>query len=173
MAAGHRRLSRKNGTDTECADSVVGARRHQSLERHGWHLRGITPRRLSPQGVFAVVKTYADKLNILAGPHDLRRSFASSRTSASHRSNRYSFLLDTLLWLQPRSTLASSRTFVMRRVTALDFYLRRMVSLTRRCSRWRCNACFVLLDGSHLRCIGAEVSRIQLTAGPEVKRVKR
>jgi integrase len=44
----------------------------RSVTRHG-HL---TPRRLSPQGVFAVVKTYADKLNILAGPHDLRRSFA-------------------------------------------------------------------------------------------------
>jgi site-specific recombinase XerC len=44
----------------------------RSVTRHG-HL---TPRRLSPQGVFAVVKTYADKLHIVAGPHDLRRSFA-------------------------------------------------------------------------------------------------
>ena len=44
----------------------------RSVTRHG-HL---TPRRLSPQGVFAVVKTYADKLRIMAGPHDFRRSFA-------------------------------------------------------------------------------------------------
>ena len=44
----------------------------RSVTRHG-HL---TPRRLSPQGVFTVVKTYADKLRIMAGPHDLRRSFA-------------------------------------------------------------------------------------------------
>src|SRR6185369_5679538 len=39
----------------------------RSVTRHG-HL---TRRRLSPQGVFAVVKTYADKLHIMAGPHDL------------------------------------------------------------------------------------------------------
>jgi site-specific recombinase XerD len=44
----------------------------RSVTRHG-HL---TPRRLSPQGVFTVVKAYADKLQIVAGPHDLRRSFA-------------------------------------------------------------------------------------------------
>jgi site-specific recombinase XerD len=44
----------------------------RSVTRHG-HL---TRRRLSPQGVFAVVKTYADRLHITAGPHDLRRSFA-------------------------------------------------------------------------------------------------
>ena len=44
----------------------------RSVTRHG-HL---TTRRLSPQGVFSVVKTYADKLHVVAGPHDLRRSFA-------------------------------------------------------------------------------------------------
>ena len=44
----------------------------RSVTRHG-HL---TPRRLSPQGVFTIVKTYADKLQIVVGPHDLRRSFA-------------------------------------------------------------------------------------------------
>jgi site-specific recombinase XerC len=44
----------------------------RSVTRHG-HL---TPRRLSPQGVFTIVKTYADKLHLVAGPHDLRRSFA-------------------------------------------------------------------------------------------------
>jgi integrase len=44
----------------------------RSVTRHG-HL---TPRRLSPQGVFTIVKVYADKLQMVAGPHDLRRSFA-------------------------------------------------------------------------------------------------
>jgi site-specific recombinase XerD len=44
----------------------------RSVTRHG-HL---TPRRLSPQGVFAVVKAHAHRLHIVAGPHDLRRSFA-------------------------------------------------------------------------------------------------
>jgi site-specific recombinase XerD len=33
-------------------------------------------RRISPQGVFTIVKTYADKLQIVVRPHDLRRSFA-------------------------------------------------------------------------------------------------
>ena len=44
----------------------------RSVTRHG-HL---TPRRLSPQGVFSIVKTYADKLQLVVRPHDLRRSFA-------------------------------------------------------------------------------------------------
>ena len=44
----------------------------RSVTRHG----SITPRRLSPQGVFAIVKTYADQLHIVVRPHDLRRSFA-------------------------------------------------------------------------------------------------
>ena len=35
---GHRRPGWQNGPDSECADSVVGARRHHPLERCGWHL---------------------------------------------------------------------------------------------------------------------------------------
>ena len=44
----------------------------RSVTRHGQ----ITPRRLSPQGVFMIVKTYADQLHVVVRPHDLRRSFA-------------------------------------------------------------------------------------------------
>jgi site-specific recombinase XerC len=44
----------------------------RSVTRHG-HL---TLRRISPQGVFTIVKTYADQLHVLVRPHDLRRSFA-------------------------------------------------------------------------------------------------
>ena len=44
----------------------------RSVTRHG-HL---TPRRLSPQGVFSIVRTYADQLQIVVRPHDLRRSYA-------------------------------------------------------------------------------------------------
>ena len=44
----------------------------RSVTRHG-HL---TPRRLSPQGVFMIVKTYADQIQVVVRPHDLRRSFA-------------------------------------------------------------------------------------------------
>jgi site-specific recombinase XerD len=44
----------------------------RSVTRHGH----ITVRRLSPQGVFTIVKAYADKLQIVVAPHDLRRSFA-------------------------------------------------------------------------------------------------
>ena len=44
----------------------------RSVTRHG-HL---TPRRLSPQGVFSIVKAYAEQLHFIARPHDLRRSFA-------------------------------------------------------------------------------------------------
>jgi site-specific recombinase XerD len=44
----------------------------RSVTRHG----RLTPRRLSPQGVFTIVKTYADKLQVAVRPHDLRRSFA-------------------------------------------------------------------------------------------------
>jgi site-specific recombinase XerD len=44
----------------------------RSVTRHG-HLR---MRRLSSQGVFTIVKTYADQLHIVLCPHDLRRSFA-------------------------------------------------------------------------------------------------
>jgi site-specific recombinase XerD len=36
----------------------------------------VTPRQLSPQGVFMIVKNYADQLQVVARPHDLRRSFA-------------------------------------------------------------------------------------------------
>ena len=36
----------------------------------------VTPRQLSPQGVFMIVKNYADQLHVVARPHDLRRSFA-------------------------------------------------------------------------------------------------
>ena len=35
---GHRRPGWQNGPDSECTDSVVGARRHHPLERCGWHL---------------------------------------------------------------------------------------------------------------------------------------
>jgi site-specific recombinase XerD len=41
------------------------------VTRHG-HLTG----RLSPQAVFTIVMTYADRLHIVVRPHDLRRSFA-------------------------------------------------------------------------------------------------
>jgi site-specific recombinase XerD len=34
------------------------------------------PRQISPQGVFMIVKTYADQLQAVVRPHDLRRSFA-------------------------------------------------------------------------------------------------
>ncbi len=44
----------------------------RSLTRHGH----IAPRRLSPQAVFSIVKSYASKLGIRARPHDLRRTFA-------------------------------------------------------------------------------------------------
>ena len=44
----------------------------RSVTRHG-HL---ALRRLSPQGVFTIVKAYADKLHVVVRPHDLRRSFA-------------------------------------------------------------------------------------------------
>jgi site-specific recombinase XerC len=44
----------------------------RSVTRHG----RVTPRRLSPQGVFTLAKAYGDKLRIEAGPHDMRRSFA-------------------------------------------------------------------------------------------------
>ena len=80
-------LAGKQGKDSQCADSVVGVHRDCPLERGGWHLGGaifrsvtrhghLTLRRLSPQGVFAIVKTYADKLKLVVRPHDLRRSFA-------------------------------------------------------------------------------------------------
>jgi integrase len=54
------------------AAGVSGGAIFRGVTRHG-HLM---PRRLSPQGVFTIVKTYADMLQIVAGPHDLRRSFA-------------------------------------------------------------------------------------------------
>jgi site-specific recombinase XerD len=44
----------------------------RSVTRHGH----MMPRRLSPQGVFMIVKTYADQLHVVVRPHDLRRSFA-------------------------------------------------------------------------------------------------
>jgi integrase len=44
----------------------------RSVTRHGH----MTLRRLSPQGVFMIVKIYADQLHIVVRPHDLRRSFA-------------------------------------------------------------------------------------------------
>jgi site-specific recombinase XerD len=44
----------------------------RSVTHHG-HL---TPRRVSPQGVFSIVKAYAEKLRFMVRPHDLRRSFA-------------------------------------------------------------------------------------------------
>ena len=44
----------------------------RSVTRHGY----LTPRRLSPQGVFSIVKAYAEKLRFIMRPHDLRRSFA-------------------------------------------------------------------------------------------------
>ena len=56
---------------TEVANISEGAI-FRSVTRHG----RLTPRRLSPQGVFTVVKAYADQLHIVAGPHDLRRSYA-------------------------------------------------------------------------------------------------
>jgi len=56
---------------TDAASISTGAV-FRSVTRHG-HL---TPRRLSPQGVFTIVKSYAHQLQIAASPHDLRRSFA-------------------------------------------------------------------------------------------------
>ena len=44
----------------------------QSVTRYG----RVTSRQLSAQGVFMIVKTYADQLHIAIRPHDLRRSFA-------------------------------------------------------------------------------------------------
>jgi site-specific recombinase XerC len=44
----------------------------RSVTRHG----RLTPRQISPQGVFMIVKTYADQLHAVVRPHDLRRSFA-------------------------------------------------------------------------------------------------
>jgi site-specific recombinase XerD len=44
----------------------------RSVTRHGQ----VKSRRLSPQGVFSIVKTYAEKLHVTVRPHDLRRSFA-------------------------------------------------------------------------------------------------
>ena len=43
-----------------------------SVTRHGH----VSARRLSPQAVFAIVKTYAERLRLDVRPHDLRRSFA-------------------------------------------------------------------------------------------------
>jgi integrase len=44
----------------------------RSVTRHG----GVRPRRISPQGVFMIVKTYSDRFHAMVRPHDLRRSFA-------------------------------------------------------------------------------------------------
>jgi site-specific recombinase XerD len=44
----------------------------RGVNRHGH----VVPRRLSPQSVFAIVKTYADQLQFDVRPHDLRRTFA-------------------------------------------------------------------------------------------------
>ena len=44
----------------------------RSITRHG----RLSQRRLSAQGVFSIVKNYADQLHVSICPHDLRRSFA-------------------------------------------------------------------------------------------------
>jgi site-specific recombinase XerD len=44
----------------------------RSITRHG-HIKS---RPVSPQGVFEIVKSYAQALGVSIGPHDLRRSFA-------------------------------------------------------------------------------------------------
>ena len=54
------------------AAGLVGGAIFRSVTRHGQ----ATSRRLSPQGVFAIVRTYADELHLTVRPHDLRRSFA-------------------------------------------------------------------------------------------------
>jgi site-specific recombinase XerD len=44
----------------------------RSVTRHGQ----LTGRQISPQGIFMIVKRYADELHLEIRPHDLRRSFA-------------------------------------------------------------------------------------------------
>lgn len=44
----------------------------RAVTRYG----GVSTRRLSPQAVFGIVQTYADELQLVVRPHDLRRSFA-------------------------------------------------------------------------------------------------
>jgi site-specific recombinase XerC len=53
------------------ADITEGAV-FRSVTRHG----RVRPRRISPQAVFEIVRTYSDALNFRIAPHDLRRSFA-------------------------------------------------------------------------------------------------
>jgi integrase len=53
----------------------------RSVTRHG----RLTPRPISPQGVFMIVKTYADQLHAVVRPHDLRRSFARLAHTGSCR----------------------------------------------------------------------------------------
>ena len=44
----------------------------RSVDRHGH----VKPQRISPQAVFEIVRTYAEKLGVEVTLHDLRRSFA-------------------------------------------------------------------------------------------------
>jgi site-specific recombinase XerD len=44
----------------------------RGVSRHGH----VASRRLSPQAVLTIVKTYADELHLAVAPHDLRRTFA-------------------------------------------------------------------------------------------------
>jgi len=67
----------------------------RQVTRHGY----VTPRRISPQAVYQIVKGYAGSVAPEIAPHDLRRSFAR------------------------RSISASSRTFAMRRVTTSEYIL--------------------------------------------------
>jgi integrase len=56
----------------QAAAGITEGALFRSVTRHGH----VASRRLSPQAVFAIVKTYADKLRLAVSPHDLRRTFA-------------------------------------------------------------------------------------------------
>jgi site-specific recombinase XerD len=55
-----------------CAASINTGAVIRSITRYGQ----VKQRRISPQAVFEIVKTYAQVLSAPIGPHDLRRSFA-------------------------------------------------------------------------------------------------
>jgi site-specific recombinase XerD len=56
----------------EAAAGIIEGALFRRVNRHGQ----VTPWRISPQAVFAIVKSYAETLEFDVGPHDLRRSFA-------------------------------------------------------------------------------------------------
>jgi len=66
------RWAHRAATRWVVAAGVTAGAVFRGITRHGQ----VTPRRLSPQAVFEIVKTYSEGLGLDAAPHDLRRSFA-------------------------------------------------------------------------------------------------